>query len=93
MIGLLVALAKYLFYGALLYLSYIIYAFVYIPWKARRKYYKHPNVGMAKVRYPAIGDLPMMFKNERENKFRFQHYLDTVYCYSCKIYYIINNYY
>ena len=78
MIGVLVTAAEFIVFWILIYLGYIIYAFVYIPLKIRRKYYKYSNVGMWKERYPFIWDLLLVLKNEREKKFRFQHYLDTI---------------
>jgi len=61
-----------------LFLATKLYEFVYLPWKVRQKYKKYPNVGMAEKYHPMLGDIVIINKNEQENKFKMQHYIDDV---------------
>ena len=55
---------------------FVLWRFVIRPWMIRRRYRKYENVGMWRHKSPIFQDILMVFKNERENKFRFQHYFD-----------------
>ena len=65
---------RVLMYGAILYFAYLVYMFIITPWRTRRRYSKYKNVGMCQSKYPLFQDILMSLQNERENKFRFQHY-------------------
>lgn len=61
----------------LLFFAVILYNFVYLPWRLRKKYINYPNVGMAGEYHLGLGDLALAQKNELENKHSMQHYIDA----------------
>ena len=67
---------KTLGWGLLIYTIYIIYYFIYLPWRIRRKYKNWPNVAMNEKFYPMLGDIAIIVQNEKENKHRMRHYVE-----------------
>ena len=63
-------------YGAILYFIYLVYIFIINPWRTKKRYSKFNNVGMCPLNSPIFQDILMSMQNERNNKFRFQHYYD-----------------
>ena len=67
---------KTLGWGLLIYIFYIIYNFIYLPWRIRRKYKNWPNVAMTEKFYPMLGDITIIVQNEKENKHKMRHYVE-----------------
>ena len=56
-LGFVYQFVKILFYVFIAFICKILYQFVYLPWKVRKRYSKYKNVTMADKFYPFLGDL------------------------------------
>ena len=75
-LGFVYQFVKILFYVFIAFICKTLYQFVYLPWKARKRYSKYKNVAMADKFYPFQGDLAIWNQNDARGNGKFQHFID-----------------